>query len=58
MLKASKLYKSLRKHYAHADALFEDTIIKAIGREGFYTLKETNKIEHCATFNGRKLYAL
>lgn len=56
--KANKLYKALRKRYAHADALFEDAIISTIGKKGFQTLKETNKIEHCATFHGRKLYAL
>lgn len=48
----------LRKEYPKADALYEDTIIKAVGAQGLQKLREEHLIESCAVLEGRKLYAL
>lgn len=51
-------YSILRKEYPKADALYEDTIIKAVGAQGLQKLREERLIESCAVLEGRKLYAL
>lgn len=60
MSKANEYYNILKKHYPNADALYEDTIIDLVGREGLKALREAYMIEICTTttFYGRKLYAL
>lgn len=58
MTKANKYYNILKKHYPKSDALYEDTIINLVGREGLRALRESHKIETCAMFYGRKLYAI
>ena len=58
MTKANEYYNILKKHYPKADALYEDTIIDLVGREGLRALREAHKIETCAMFYGRKLYAI
>ena len=58
MNKANKYYKVLKHHYPKADAVYEDTIIHLVGKEGLQALREAHKIETCATFHNRKLYAL
>ena len=57
-IKANKYYKLLRAHYPKADALYEDTIIQLVGTDGLQILRAAHKIESCAVFYGRKLYAL
>lgn len=41
-----------------ADALYMDTIIKAVTADGFWKLIRYGLIESCGEFNGRKLYAI
>ena len=58
MAKANEYYNILKKHYPKADALYEDAIIGLVGMEGLQALREAHKIETCAMFYGRKLYAI
>ena len=58
MAKANEYYNILKKHYPKADALYEDKIIDLVGRDGLRALREAHKIETCAMFYGRKLYAI
>jgi len=55
---ADKYYNIIRHYYPQADALYEDTIINLVGREGLRVLKEANRIEACANFDERRVYAL
>ena len=58
MAKANEYYNILKKHYPKADALYEDTIIDLVGREGLRGLRESHKIERWALSYGRKLYPI
>lgn len=51
-------YTKLKSYCPTADALYEDKIIALIGQDGFNSLRENGKIEACAIFNGRVLYAI
>ena len=55
---ADKYYNILKHYYPQADALYEDTIINLVGREGLKVLRESRRIEACANFDERKIYAL
>lgn len=55
---AKYYYKLLCKHYAHADAVYEDVIIEVCGEKGFEKLKRSNYIEYCGYLYGRRLYAI
>lgn len=55
---ADKYYNIIRHYYPQADALYEDTIINLIGREGLKVLRESHRIEACANFDARKIYIL
>lgn len=55
---ADKYYNILRHYYPQADALYEDTIINLIGKEGIRVLEEASIIEACANFDERKIYIL
>ena len=56
--KAKEIYNKLCEAFVGADALYEDTIVIYCGRESLELLREYNFIELCASFNGRKLYAI
>ena len=58
MQNANKYHRMLKHRYPKTDALYSDTIAKIIGTKGLELLVEKGKIEHCATFHGRKLYAI
>lgn len=51
-------YKLLRKHYPHADAVYEDIIIEICGQDGFESLRKRGFIEYCGILYGRKIYAI
>ena len=58
--KAKEIYNTLMSNYKGktVEALYEDTIINFVGKHGLALLREFRLIETCATFNGRKLYAV
>lgn len=56
--KAEQYYNLLKHYYPQADALYEDTIINLVGKQGLHVLVEAKAIEACANFNERKLYVL
>jgi cell division protein FtsL len=47
---AEQYYNLVKHYYPQADALYAETIIDIIGRQGFHTLKEANLIEE---YNGK-----
>lgn len=51
-------YSQLRQKYPKMETLYEDVIIRTIGKSGLNILREAHMIETCAMNNGRKLYAL
>ena len=51
-------YKLLCKHYAHADAVYEDNIIATCGMDGFEKMKRAKYIEYCGYLYGRRVYAI
>ena len=55
---ANQYYNLLKSYYPQADALYEDTIIDVVGKQGLRILIEAKMIEACANFDERKLYAL
>lgn len=54
---AEEILRDLKGMYK-ADALYADTIIKAVTESGFWKLIRYGLIESCGEFNGRKLYAI
>lgn len=48
--------KMLKEYAPNADALYQDTIINAIGERAFIPLKVRKKIHLCGCVNGRNLY--
>jgi len=55
---AEEAYYDLCRMYPNADALYEETIINAITRQGLYLLKKHNLIEACACRDGERVYAI
>ena len=51
-------HKILKRSYPKMETLYEDVIIRTVGRAGLDALKKANLIETCGGFNGRKLYAI
>lgn len=54
---AKEILRDLKGMYK-GDALYMDTIIKAVTESGFWKLIRYGLIESCGEFNGRKLYAI
>ena len=52
------VYKALKAKSNNSETLYEDAIVDFIGKSGFDLLKKRHLIELCASFNGRKLYAI
>ena len=48
----------LKEIFPKADAIYEDTIINLLGREGLMALRESHLIELCGVLEGRRLYAI
>lgn len=55
---ATAAYSLLREMYRQAEALYEDTIIDAVGTVGLYALRKERLIEGCGWIENRKLYAM
>lgn len=55
---AKEILRDLKGMYPGMETLYEDTIINAVTQDGLYALRQYHLIETCATFNGRKLYAI
>lgn len=53
-----KALAHLKAMYAKADALYEDTIVNAVGQKAFEDLKYYGLIEACGSIGGRRLYAI
>ena len=58
MSKANVYLAQLKSAYPKADAIYEDTIIDLLGREGLLSLRESHLIELCGVLEGRRLYAI
>lgn len=56
--KAKQYLEILKNRFPKAETLYEDTIIKNVGRCGLQALREEHLIETCALLEGRKLYAI
>lgn len=56
--KAKQYLDILKNRFPNAETLYEDTIIRNIGRCGLQALREEHLIESCALLEGRKLYAI
>lgn len=48
----------LKRNYPKTETLYEDVIIRTVGRAGLNALREACLIEACSAFNGRTLYAI
>ena len=55
---ALKIFHTLTSAYPHMETIYEDAIVKSVGEEGLYTLRQYHMIETCGNFDGRKLYAI
>lgn len=53
-----KVLAYIKAMYAKADALYEDTIVNAVGQKVFEDLKYYGLIESCGNIGGRRLYAM
>lgn len=57
-LKPEKLHEIILGSTRGMDAVYEDYVIKLIGREGFDILRNHKILESCGSVNGRRLYTV
>lgn len=57
-LKPEKLHEIMPGSTRGMDAVYEDYIIKLIGREGFDILRNHKILESCSSVNGCRLYTV
>lgn len=55
---AKHCYNIIKRNFPKMETLYEDVIIRTVGRSGLDALREAHLIETCGAFNGRKLYAI
>lgn len=55
---AAEAMRDLKGMYAGAEALYEDTILQAVGEKFLVLFKKLEMIESCGVIQGRKLYAI
>lgn len=56
--KANLYLAQLKAEFPKADAIYEDAIVAALGREALRLLRESHLIELCGVLEGRRLYAI
>lgn len=56
--KANLYLAQLRAEFPKADAIYEDAIVAALGREALRLLRESHLIELCGVLEGRRLYTV
>lgn len=56
--KAEYYHRIIKRNYPNAETLYEDVILNLVGPIGLTELRKAHRIETCAMFNGRKLYAI
>lgn len=52
------VYDILKKETVGLDSVYEDYILKLVGKKGLNALRYHRLIEACGVVNGRQLYAI
>lgn len=52
------IYEIVRRESEGLDSIYEDYIVRLVGKYGLHTLLTNNALESCGMVNGRKLYVL
>ena len=57
-MNVNKVYQFVEEQCEGYDSIYEDYLIRLIGKYGLNLLKENRLIETCGVVNGRQLYIL